>query len=191
MSPFPTGPVSARTGAISVTAVLSATGLLATPAHAATPQHLDLAEAAPMTASLSLNPASIERALAPAAAPVVISKAAHASASTHVTHTVVRGDTVWDLARHYGSTVTAIIDANGLDSRATIHLGERLVIPGGTHGAKATRQGHQSLHQDRYPHREARRHGLGPRHSTTRRQPRPSSRPIASDTTQLSASASG
>ena len=129
MAPFPTGPVSTLTGAISVTAVLSATGLLAAPAQAATLQHHDLAEAATMTASLSLNPASIERALAPAAAPVVISAAIPKAVSTHATHVVVRGDSVWDLARHYGSTVTAIVDANGLDSRATIHLGERLVIP--------------------------------------------------------------
>jgi len=59
------------------------------------------------------------------------------TAAKRVTHTVKRGDTVWDLARHYGSTVTAIIDANSLDARATIHVGDRLVIPGATKSAKS------------------------------------------------------
>ncbi len=137
MAPFTTGTTAARTGAISVTAVLSATGLLATPAHAGEHHSHTMTEAAPVTSSLALIPASIERALAPAAAPVVIAAAAPAAAaaSAQVTHTVVRGDTVWDLARHYGSTVTAIIDANSLDSRATIHLGDVLVIPGAATGA--------------------------------------------------------
>ena len=140
MAPFTTGTNAARTGAISVTAVLSATGLLATPAHAADHHTPNLTEAPPVTSSLSLIPASIERALAPAAAPVVIAAVAPmaVAASTQTTHTVVRGDTVWDLARHYGSTVTAIIDANSLDARATIHLGDVLVIPGATAPAKST-----------------------------------------------------
>ena len=140
MAPFTSGTNSARTGAISVTAVLSATGLLATPAHAADHHAHNLTEAPPVTSSLSLIPASIERALAPAAAPVVIAAVAPTAVavSAQATHTVVRGDTVWDLARHYGSTVTAIIDANSLDARATIHLGDVLVIPGATTPAKST-----------------------------------------------------
>ena len=52
------------------------------------------------------------------------------------THTVAAGDTVWDLARTYGSTVQAIVAANGLDSRALIRVGQTLTIPGGT-GATA------------------------------------------------------
>ncbi len=139
MARITTGSATTRTSAISVTAVLSATGLLATPAHAS-PQHVhETPEVAPMTASISLNPAAIERALAPTAAPVVISAATPAAvpARVRVTHTVVRGDTVWDLARHYGSTVTAIADANNLDKRATIHIGEHLVIPGANASSKA------------------------------------------------------
>ncbi|WP_062133425.1 lytic transglycosylase domain-containing protein [Demequina aestuarii] len=46
-------------------------------------------------------------------------------------HTVAPGDTVWDLARRYGTTVSAIITANGLDSRAIIRDGQKLAIPGG------------------------------------------------------------
>ena len=132
MAPFTTGTTAARTGAISVTAVLSATGLLATPAHAGEHHSQHMTEAPPVTSSLSLIPASIERALAPAAAPVVIAAhgARRACGKRAGQSYRGRGDTVWDLARHYGSTVTAIIDANSLDSRATIHLGDVLVIPG-------------------------------------------------------------
>ncbi len=45
-------------------------------------------------------------------------------------HRVEPGDTVSALAHRYGSTVQAIVDANGLDSRATIYVGTTLVIPG-------------------------------------------------------------
>lgn len=48
------------------------------------------------------------------------------------THTVVRGDTVWALARAHGTTVAAIVAANSLDSRATILIGQMLTIPGST-----------------------------------------------------------
>jgi LysM repeat protein len=48
------------------------------------------------------------------------------------THTVVSGDTVWALARTYGSTVQAITSANALDSRATIRVGQVLSVPGAT-----------------------------------------------------------
>jgi LysM repeat protein len=128
----------ARTSAISATAVISATGLFASPAHAEQAHEAGIAaEAAPVTAQLAALPASIERALAPAAAPVVLAvpTARAAESTSRVTHAVVRGDTVWDLARHYGSTVTAIVDANHLDRRATIHVGDKLVIPGATKAA--------------------------------------------------------
>lgn len=46
------------------------------------------------------------------------------------THRVVAGDTVWDLARTYGSSVSAIVKANGLSAAATIRIGQQLSIPG-------------------------------------------------------------
>ena len=49
---------------------------------------------------------------------------------TTVGHLVVRGDTVWALARSHGTTVEAIVAANGLDSRTTIRIGQTLTIPG-------------------------------------------------------------
>lgn len=59
----------------------------------------------------------------PAAAPVV--------AAAPRTHTVVRGDTVWDLARTYGTTPAAMVAANGLAPSALIRLGDVLTIPTG------------------------------------------------------------
>ena len=50
--------------------------------------------------------------------------------ATSASHLVIRGDTVWALARTYGSTIEAIVAANGLDARATIRIGQTLTIPG-------------------------------------------------------------
>lgn len=46
-----------------------------------------------------------------------------------VIHRVRRGDTVGKLAQLYGSTIQAIIDANGLDSDARIFIDQNLIIP--------------------------------------------------------------
>lgn len=54
-------------------------------------------------------------------------------------HRVQPGDTVSELASRYGTTVPAIVAANGLDSRATIVIGRTLTIPeGATAAAPAT-----------------------------------------------------
>jgi len=52
-----------------------------------------------------------------------------APAPADVVHVVVAGDAVWDLAATYGVSVSAISEANSLDARATIRIGQRLVIP--------------------------------------------------------------
>ncbi len=46
-----------------------------------------------------------------------------------VLHRAVAGDTVGALAQRYGSTVEAIIQANGLNSDALIYVGQELIIP--------------------------------------------------------------
>lgn len=48
---------------------------------------------------------------------------------TTVSHVVNRGDTVSRLADLYGSTIDAIKQANGLDDRALIYVGQQLTIP--------------------------------------------------------------
>jgi len=46
-------------------------------------------------------------------------------------YVVQRGDTLWDIARRFGTTVQAIMSANNLTS-TTIYVGQRLIIPGYT-----------------------------------------------------------
>lgn len=50
------------------------------------------------------------------------------SAATTKTHTVVAGDTVFAIADRYGTSVTSVLDANGLDSSAVIYPGQKLKI---------------------------------------------------------------
>lgn len=50
------------------------------------------------------------------------------------TYVVQRNDTLWDIARSFGTSVDALVAANGLSRRSTIKPGQRLVIP---HGAAA------------------------------------------------------
>ena len=47
----------------------------------------------------------------------------------HVTHRVVRGDTLGAIARRYGSSVRALQNANNLGRRTMIRIGQRLRIP--------------------------------------------------------------
>lgn len=54
------------------------------------------------------------------------------ASSTVNSHRVVSGDTVWALARTYGTSVSAIISANGLSSSGLIRIGQTLSIPGGS-----------------------------------------------------------
>src|SRR5699024_3051619 len=51
--------------------------------------------------------------------------------SESVQHTVAAGDTVSGLAAKYGTSASAIIDANGLSSSGVIRVGQELTIPGG------------------------------------------------------------
>ena len=72
------------------------------------------------TLRLTAAPAAARPAAKPAPA------AAPTAAAT--THTVVRGDTVYAIARTYRTTVAKIIAANGLGASAMIHPGQKLKI---------------------------------------------------------------
>lgn len=52
-------------------------------------------------------------------------------------HVVNRGSTVWDIARRYGVSVSAIVAANGIANPSRIFAGQRLTIPGGRAPAQA------------------------------------------------------
>ena len=60
---------------------------------------------------------------------------AHAQARTHV---VQRGDTLYSIARRYGTSVQAIMSTNGLSNRNFIWVGQRLNIPGGSGGGSSS-----------------------------------------------------
>lgn len=66
-----------------------------------------------------------------------VANTAGGTSSSHLTHTVAGGDTVWDLARRYSTSVSAIVKANGLDSRAIIRAGQSLEIPGASAAGSA------------------------------------------------------
>lgn len=57
------------------------------------------------------------------------STAAPSQATASTSHTVVRGDTLGGIARRYGTSASAIKQANGMTSD-TVVLGKKLVIPG-------------------------------------------------------------
>ncbi len=92
----------------------------------------------PGPALLSLRPA--RRAAVPAAVrlavvpalpkPVAWKPASGRSAGTPVGHVVASGDTLWSVARHYGTTVAALARANNMTETALIHPGQRLVLAG-------------------------------------------------------------
>jgi len=56
-------------------------------------------------------------------------------------HSVRRGETLASIAAHYGTTVQAIVQANGLANPNTIYAGQRLVIPTGSSGSSQSSSG--------------------------------------------------
>lgn len=64
------------------------------------------------------------------------------AAATGGAHTVGRGETLSAIAARYGTTVDALVRANGLASANMIYAGQRLTIPGG--GASGSSGGSQS-----------------------------------------------
>jgi len=68
----------------------------------------------------------------PGGAGVSATPAGTAAPAVAPTHTVVAGDTVWALARTYGTTVAAISTANGLNAAAAIRIGQVLTLAGAT-----------------------------------------------------------
>jgi LysM repeat protein len=58
--------------------------------------------------------------------------------SAERTHTVRPGETVSAIAARYGTTITAIVQANDLNARAMIYVGQVLTIPAGTAASSGT-----------------------------------------------------
>ncbi len=66
---------------------------------------------------------------------------AHAQSRVHV---VQRGDTLYSIARRYGTSVQAIMSVNGLSNRNFIWVGQRLTIPGASSGGSSSSGGTSS-----------------------------------------------
>jgi LysM repeat protein len=66
-----------------------------------------------------------------ATAEPTLTPAATAAAKTDVEHLVVQGESLLSIARRYNTTVTAIMNRNGLVNQNTIYAGTKLVIPVG------------------------------------------------------------
>lgn len=54
------------------------------------------------------------------------------------THRVAGGDTLWDLAQHYGTTPQAIAAASGIEVTSTLRVGQTLIIPAPGAAAQTT-----------------------------------------------------
>ena len=67
----------------------------------------------------------------PTSAPTVTSSPTSTVSPTLVTYVVKRGDTLYDIAREYNTTVRAIMETNGLES-SRLGVGQELTIPTGT-----------------------------------------------------------
>ncbi|WP_309128667.1 LysM peptidoglycan-binding domain-containing protein [Microbacterium sp.] len=68
------------------------------------------------------------RLAASATTPTPAPKPASSTSPAAQTHTVVRGDTVYAIARKYKTTVAAIVAANRLGAAAVIHPGQKLKV---------------------------------------------------------------
>lgn len=77
-----------------------------------------------------IYPGQTLRLLAPAAAPAPV--ASPAAAPSTSAHTVVAGDTVYGIANKYGTTVDAVLAANGLTRASIIYPGQKLAVSGGS-----------------------------------------------------------
>jgi LysM repeat protein len=76
-------------------------------------------------------------------AALLLPQAAHAEGKVHK---VKRGETLYSIARRYGTTVNAIVKANGIRNRNRIYVGQRLSIPGRGGGSKGGKSSSGGIH---------------------------------------------
>ncbi len=85
----------------------------------------------PVAATPSLAPTSTPSALPVSPTPSEATATPTPTASPATTYEVQAGDTVFSIARRFGTTVEAIVAANSLADPSQIEVGQVLVIPGG------------------------------------------------------------
>ncbi|MEI2775315.1 MAG: LysM peptidoglycan-binding domain-containing protein [Tetrasphaera sp.] len=86
-----------------------------------------------LTAALSATlPAAVPTAARPAAlAPALSVPVVVSHSTTSQRHTVAAGETLFDLAQRYGTSVGALVAANSLSNPGMIYPGQTLTIPSG------------------------------------------------------------
>jgi LysM repeat protein len=75
-------------------------------------------------------------------------------------HVVRRGDTLYSVARRYGTTVNAIVRANGLRDSNRIYVGQRLIVPTSEAAQQAATSGIYVVQRGDTLYSIARRHGV-------------------------------
>lgn len=69
-------------------------------------------------------------ATTPAGAATQQPTASPTSSTPPGSYTVVSGDTLWDIAERFGTTIAAIVELNGLEDADAIEIGQVLKLPG-------------------------------------------------------------
>lgn len=138
--PYPTVPEPRQSHAGNVLAILSVMAVLAfglwtafstltTPDKPPTKASPTSAPTTQAAAKATPAPTSAPTAVAAGPTSAPTSPTATASTGSRV-HVVGAGDTLYGIARRYGTTVEAIMAANGFNDRSKIlHVGDRLIIP--------------------------------------------------------------
>lgn len=73
---------------------------------------------------------TLPTATAPTLAPVITPPAPEATPAVASAHTVVSGDTISAIARRYGSSTDAVLQANGMSAASIIYPGQQIALPG-------------------------------------------------------------
>ena len=88
-----------------------------------------LQEANGLGAATLIRPGQVLALPGTAAAPAPAAPAPAPAPAATTTHTIAAGDTLWAIARAHGTTVAALLAANGLADGAIIYPGQTLTIP--------------------------------------------------------------
>ena len=88
-----------------------------------------------LSSSSIIRPGQVLRLTAPESSSSTTSSSSSTTASTH---TVAAGETITAIAKKYGSTVSAVLAANGLSRSSIIYPGQKITIPGSSSMAPAS-----------------------------------------------------
>jgi LysM repeat protein len=130
VTPTPVGAQAAPDeGVPDATAIFQTAQANSATAQAATEATVMPTEAAPTEPPPTAVPTEVPTEVSSTAVPAPTTVP---SSGTTATYTVQRGDTLYSIARRYGTTVEAIAAANGIANPSRIRVGQTLTIPGAT-----------------------------------------------------------